>query len=100
MQTDAEEIADDIAVGRSPRTAIGIRKDGTIVILVVDGRSSSSSGMSLDELAGYLVKLNVNRAMNFDGGGSSEMVVNGDVVNAPSDGDERPIRVGLGVFGR
>ena len=56
--------------------------------------------MSLDELAGYLVKLNVNRAMNFDGGGSSEMVVNGDVVNAPSDGDERPIRVGLGIFGR
>ena len=100
VQTVPEEIADDIAVGRSPRTAIGIRADGTIVILVVDGRSSSSSGMSLYELASYMVKLKVNRAMNFDGGGSSEMVVNGDVVNVPSDGDERPIRVGLGVFGR
>lgn len=100
VQTGPEEIADDIAVGRSPRTAIGIRADGTIVILVVDGRSSSSSGMSLDELASYMIKLKVNRAMNFDGGGSSEMVVNGEVVNAPSDGDERPIRVGLGIFGR
>jgi len=100
VQVDAEEIADDIAVGRSPRTAVGIRADGTIVVLVVDGRSSSSSGMSLEELSRYMIKLKVNRAMNFDGGGSSEMVVNGDVVNAPSDGDERPIRVALGVFGR
>jgi exopolysaccharide biosynthesis protein len=98
VQSEAEEIADDIAVGRSPRTAVGIRADGTLVILVVDGRSSSSSGMSLAELAAYMVKLKVITAMNFDGGGSSEMVVNGCVVNEPSDGDERPIRVALGVF--
>ncbi len=39
-----------------------------------------------------------DRAMNFDGGGSSEMVVKGRIMNDPSDGSERPVRVALGVF--
>lgn len=100
VQSIAEGIAPDIAQGRSPRTAIGIKADGTIVIIVVDGRSSASAGFTLNELADYMVKLHVYTAMNFDGGGSSEMVVNGKVVNIPSDGEERPIRVALGVFAR
>ena len=98
VESSSEDIAADIAQGRAPRTAIGIRADGTILIVVVDGRSSISAGMTLNELADYMVKLNANKAMNFDGGGSSEMVLNGEVVNVPSDGQERPIRVALGVF--
>lgn len=98
VESSSEDIASDIAQGRAPRTAIGIRADGTILIVVVDGRSSISAGMTLNELADYMVKLNANKAMNFDGGGSSEMVLNGEVVNVPSDGQERPIRVALGVF--
>ncbi|MDD4721702.1 MAG: phosphodiester glycosidase family protein [Acidaminococcaceae bacterium] len=100
VQSAAEYIASDIAKGRSPRTAIGIRSDGTILVVVVDGRSSVSAGLTLDELADYMVKLHAYKAMNFDGGGSSEMVVGGNVVNVPSDGKERPIRVALGVFAR
>lgn len=93
-----EEIASDIAYGRAPRTGVGVRADGTILIVVADGRSDTSVGMSLNELASYFVRLKADRAMNFDGGGSSEMVVNGSIMNEPSDGSERPIRVALGVF--
>ena len=68
--------------------------------MVADGRSSRSAGMTLPELARYLIQLGADRAMNFDGGGSSEMVVNGAVKNRPSDGAERPVRVALGLFPR
>jgi len=100
VQSAAEDIAPDVAQGRSPRTAIGIRLDGTILVVVVDGRSSISAGLTLEELADYMVQLHAYKAMNFDGGGSSEMVINGKVVNVPSDGRERPIRVALGVFAK
>ena len=41
-----EEIPSDIADGRAPRTAVGIKKDGTILVVVADGRSSRSAGMT------------------------------------------------------
>lgn len=97
VTSEEEEIAPDIAWGRAPRTAVGVKKDGTVLIVVADGRSDYSAGMSLEELARFLIRLGADRAMNFDGGGSSEMVVNGRVMNDPSDGDERPVRVALGV---
>lgn len=95
-----EQFARDIAVGRAPRTAIGIKKDGTILLVAVEGRSANSAGLTLEELAAYLVKLGAKDAMNFDGGGSTEMVINNEIMNDPSDGNERPIRVGLGIFRR
>lgn len=100
VQSAKEEIPSDIAYGRSPRTGVGVRSDGTILIVVVDGRSDVSAGMTLNELANYFVRLKADRAMNFDGGGSSEMVVNGSIMNEPSDGSERPVRVALGVFSK
>lgn len=54
--------------------------------------------MTLQELASYFVKLGAWQAVNFDGGGSSEMVLDGKILNTPSDGRERPVSVGLGVF--
>ncbi len=93
-----EQIAPDIARGRAPRTALGLKKDGTLLMLVVDGRSSASAGMTLTELAQYFVKLGAVSAVNYDGGGSSEMVVNGKIVNTPSDGRERAVSIGLGLF--
>lgn len=98
VRSAEENIAGDIARGRAPRTAIGVKKDGTVILLVVDGRSSSSAGMSLQELANYMVKLGAWQALNFDGGGSSEMVLDGKILNNPSDGRERAVSVGLGVF--
>ena len=53
---------------------------------------------TLEELAQYLVKLGAESAVNFDGGGSGEMVINGRIVNKPSDGRERYVSIGLGLF--
>jgi hypothetical protein len=84
-----------------PRTAVGIDVDRNIVhLVVVDGRSESSSGMTLVQLARLLQSLGDEAAINLDGGGSSEMVApnrNGrlGVRSSPSDGSERPVPVGL-----
>lgn len=71
---------------RHPRTAIGFSRDSsTLFLLTVDGRSENSGGMTLVELADVMRELGAWQAMNFDGGGSTTMVVEGRVVNRPSD---------------
>jgi hypothetical protein len=71
---------------RHPRTAVGFSRDGaTIFLFVVDGRSENSGGMTLGELAGAMRAAGAWQAMNFDGGGSSTMLVRDQVVNVPSD---------------
>lgn len=79
---------------RVPRTAAGIKADGTLVLLVCDGRGSNgSAGYTLAELARKLISLGCVHAMNLDGGGSSVMVgAGGEVLNKPSDASgERPV---------
>ena len=98
VRSQEEHIAGDIAYGRAPRTAVGVTKSGDIMLVVVDGRSTRSCGMTLKELANFMLKLGSYSAINFDGGGSSEMVVNNRIVNKPSDGNERLVSMGLGVF--
>ncbi len=71
---------------RHPRTAIGFSRDSSVLfLLTVDGRSAQSVGMTLVELADVMRRLGVWQAMNFDGGGSTTMVIGGRVVNTPSD---------------
>ncbi|MBL0173585.1 MAG: phosphodiester glycosidase family protein [Gemmatimonadaceae bacterium] len=71
---------------RHPRTAVGYSRDGrTLWLYVVDGRSTASVGMTLVEMADDLKRLGAWQAMNFDGGGSTTMVIDGTVVNTPSD---------------
>lgn len=77
---------------RAPRTVIGNYKDDQLVVLIIDGRDESgSSGATLTELQEKLWKMGVQDAYNLDGGGSSSLVVNGKVVNKPSDGALRPV---------
>lgn len=85
---------------RAPRTAIGYTADRkTVYLVAVDGRSSSSIGMTIDQLAQLMAGFGVDRAMNLDGGGSTTMWVNGrGVVNRPSDGSERVVGNSLGIF--
>jgi phosphodiester glycosidase len=85
------------SAGRHPRTAIGFSRDSTrLIALVVDGRRESDAGMSLVELADAMLSLGAYDAMAFDGGGSSTMVIEGKVVNRPSDkAGERPVGSGL-----
>jgi exopolysaccharide biosynthesis protein len=71
---------------RHPRSAIGFSRDSsTLFLLVVDGRTRKSVGMTLVELAALMRRVGAWQAMNFDGGGSSTMIVNGTLVNVPSD---------------
>ena len=93
-----EQFPADIARGKAPRTAVGVKADGGLLLVVVEGRTQASAGLTLEELAGYMIKLGAAEAMNFDGGGSSEMVLNSKIVNYLSDGSERLVRAGLGLF--
>lgn len=74
----------DKAMTSNPRTAIGIISDLHYVFVVSDGRTSASTGLSLYQLAQFMKTLNVQCAYNLDGGGSSTMVFNGNVVNNPT----------------
>lgn len=74
------------AMASNPRTAIGIKADGTYIFVVSDGRTDESEGLSLLQLAEFMKKLGAETAYNLDGGGSSTMVFNGNVVNTPTGG--------------
>nr|WP_231555010.1 phosphodiester glycosidase family protein [Microbacterium sp. ZOR0019] len=76
--------------GDQPRTAVGIIDDNHYVFVVVDGRDEGySRGVTLSELADIMTGLGATTAYNLDGGGSSTMYFNGEVVNQPSNGGER-----------
>ena len=70
--------------GRNPRTAIGYTKDNNLIMLTADGREGASIGLTLNELANLMKQLGCVNAMNLDGGGSTVMYVNGQVVNKPA----------------
>jgi hypothetical protein len=86
--------------GRNPRSAVGFSRDSTRLWLVtVDGRRATDAGMTLPELAQLMLDLGAHDAVNFDGGGSTTMVVEGKVMNRPSDAaGERPVGSGLLVI--
>ncbi len=72
------------AMASNPRTAIGYLGKGHYVLVVADGRTSASEGLSLLELAKFMESLGVIEAYNLDGGGSSTMYGNGAVINQPT----------------
>ena len=77
---------------RHPRTAIGFNADSTrLYFVVVDGRHLTSTGVTLREMKGIFDALGAVTAVNLDGGGSSCMVVNNEVMNHPSDGSVRAV---------
>ena len=90
-----EQIGVDVTGAKAPRTAVGILKNGNVMFAVLDGRQSHSKGMMLDEFARFLIGMEVVDAVNFDGGGSSELVIGGKIVNSPSDGRQRPVATAL-----
>ncbi|MCF0111967.1 MAG: phosphodiester glycosidase family protein, partial [Erysipelotrichaceae bacterium] len=71
--------------GIQPRTAIGQRKDGIVLLVVIEGRGASgSSGISMPDLAELFVRYGCYNAANLDGGGSSVMVVKNKLMNNPA----------------
>src|SRR6056297_803156 len=82
-----------IIEGRTPRTVLALSKD-KVILLVIDGYQTASSGLTYDELAEFLLKKGYSDAMCFDGGSSSVMSIGSRIVNQPSSG-EPGIPVGL-----
>ncbi len=82
----AVEQSDEVgrAKASNPRTAIGIIDDLHYIFVVSDGRTSASEGLSLAELAEFMLEAGAVTAYNLDGGGSSTMYFNGQVVNVPT----------------
>jgi exopolysaccharide biosynthesis protein len=80
--TESQEVGK--AMASNPRTAIGVMDNLHYVFVVADGRTERSAGMSLYELAEFLRELGVKTAYNLDGGGSSTMVFNGEIINHPT----------------
>jgi exopolysaccharide biosynthesis protein len=70
--------------GRAPRTAVGQKADGTVIFIVIDGRQTSSVGATLKEVQDLFLEDEVINAGFLDGGASSEMVVNNDLITNPS----------------
>lgn len=86
-----------------PRTAVGIDRDhNRVLLLVVDGRQKFSRGYTLLEMARLLKRLGAEDALNLDGGGSTTLVAkkgrSPKVINSPSDGQQRLVPNGIGVF--
>ncbi|HZX26092.1 MAG TPA: phosphodiester glycosidase family protein [Telluria sp.] len=85
---------------RNPRTAIGIKQDGTVLLVTVDGHDHRRSvGLTIEELRKLMKALGARDALNLDGGGSTALVVNGRLVNLPSDATgERAVGDALAVL--
>lgn len=69
--------------GKNPRTAIGQRADGAVLLLVVDGRQADSLGATFKDLAYAMLEYGAVNACAMDGGTSTQMVYNGEVINHP-----------------
>lgn len=90
---------DIFGVGVSPdRTAVGSTADGRIVLFVCDGRIESSRGATLTELAAIMKGLGCTDAVNFDGGGSTGMVINGKHLNDTTAEASRAVVSTAGFF--
>jgi exopolysaccharide biosynthesis protein len=98
ITSEEESFKPDVALGRAPRTAAGITKRGELLLVVVNGRSPGVSiGMTLKEMAEFMLWLGATDALNLDGGGSATMAIRGRSMNLPSDGQERLVSSGIAV---
>ena len=77
------------AMASNPRTAIGIFDENHYIIVVSDGRTSESEGLSLYQLAEVMKSYGAKTAYNLDGGGSSTLYFNGHVINKPTTGGNK-----------
>lgn len=104
VDVQEEGYSESFATGRHPRTAVGLIDDRHAIIVTVDGRSTTSKGMSLEKLAEFMIGLGAKQAVNLDGGGSTAMWIDSrfrdpaGIVNSPSDGSENAVATGLGVY--
>jgi len=71
---------------RTARSAIGIKSDGTVILLAVDGKQKGvSEGASLFDMADLMIDLGAQQAMNLDGGSSTQIAIDGQMMNVPTN---------------
>lgn len=101
MNGEASKVVGNGGWGNAPRTAIGQRKDGIVLMLVVDGRRAGMPGADMDDLIKIMQRYGAYNASALDGGTSSVMVENYKVINDPIDSTgahkTRPIATGFGL---
>lgn len=78
--------------GIAPRTAIGQRRDGTVLFVVINGRVPSSVGVSMKRLADIMAQYGAYNAVNMDGGSSTALVIQNKIINKPVGGGEHGLR--------
>ncbi|MFJ4467057.1 phosphodiester glycosidase family protein [Streptomyces sp. NPDC089424] len=100
-----QRFTDGDTVTATSRTGVGFSADGrTMYLVAIDGKQTDSRGMDLNELGAFMKGLGAVNALNMDGGGSTTMAARmpGEsttgLVNSPSDGSERQVANGLGLF--
>jgi len=89
--TGEQPLSQEITERKNPITAVAIDSNDKAYFLVIDGRNPRSAGMTYLELANYLKTIGMRDALTLDGGGSSQIVINDNIMNTPSDGRERAI---------
>lgn len=88
----------DHSNSKNPRTMFGVKADKSFVLVVADGRSATSRGLTAKEQAEVMLSLGIWNGCSVDGGGSSEMIINNKIVNKPSDNTERSIGSAIIVY--
>ena len=78
-------ISGDGGFGIAPKTAVGQKKDGSIILLVIDGRDIGSLGATVKEVQEIMYQLGALNAINLDGGKSTTMYYDGEIINKPSN---------------
>lgn len=78
--------------GIAPRTAIGQRKDGIVLMLVINGRIPTSIGANMRDLTEIMENYGAYNAANLDGGSSTELVINNQIINTPVAGGRDGLR--------
>ncbi|MBR5491094.1 MAG: phosphodiester glycosidase family protein [Oscillospiraceae bacterium] len=93
------EKCDGLSSGLNPRTAIGQRSDGAILLLVINGRQVGSMGATYEDVADVMLSYGAVNALNLDGGSSSTMLYHGEYLNISSSlVGERPLPTGIIVL--
>ena len=78
--------------GVAPRSAIGQRRDGIVLFLVINGRLANSIGADMVDLTDIMERYGAYNAANLDGGSSSELVIGQKIINTPVAGGENGLR--------